>query len=107
MNGKEDDLTNFKKVTAFVPQNDIMHPFMSVKETIHFAAKTKLDFRKPKKEISQLVTGILSILGLEEIRHSIVGDEKKRGVSGGQKKRVNIGMELAATPCVLFRKYLF
>ncbi|KAL9643147.1 hypothetical protein ABK040_001636 [Willaertia magna] len=102
LNGKEDDLTNFKKLTAFVPQNDIMLPMMTIKETIHFAAKTRLDKRKEIQEVRDLINGILSILGLDEIKHSIIGDEKKRGISGGQKKRVNIGIELASAPSVLF-----
>jgi ABC-type taurine transport system ATPase subunit len=44
----------------------------------------------------------LVLLGLWEIRHSLIGDERVRGISGGQRKRVNIGMELAADPTVLF-----
>ncbi len=44
----------------------------------------------------------LQLLGLYEIRHSQIGDERVRGISGGQRKRVNIGMELAADPTVLF-----
>jgi ABC-type multidrug transport system ATPase subunit len=44
----------------------------------------------------------LLLLGLWEIRHSLIGDERVRGISGGQRKRVNIGMELVADPTVLF-----
>jgi ABC-type multidrug transport system ATPase subunit len=50
----------------------------------------------------QLVYETLQLLGLYEIRHSQIGDERVRGISGGQRKRVNIGMELAADPTVLF-----
>lgn len=42
------------------------------------------------------------LLGLWDIRHSIIGDERVRGISGGQRKRVNIGMEMVADPTVLF-----
>ena len=48
---------------------------------------------------------LISILGLDDVKHSIIGDEKKRGISGGQKKRVNIGLELASAPSVLFCKF--
>ena len=44
----------------------------------------------------------LNLLGLWDIRHSVIGDERVRGISGGQRKRVNIGMELVADPTVLF-----
>jgi hypothetical protein len=50
----------------------------------------------------QLVYETLQLLGLYDIRHSQIGDERVRGISGGQRKRVNIGMELAADPTVLF-----
>jgi len=44
----------------------------------------------------------LVLLGLWDIRHCLIGDERARGISGGQRKRVNIGMELVADPTVLF-----
>ncbi len=40
-----------------------------------------------------IVLDVIRILGLEEIRHECIGDAVKRGISGGQRKRVNIGME--------------
>ena len=42
------------------------------------------------------------MLDLREIRHSRIGDENTRGISGGQRKRVNIGLEMVAEPSVLF-----
>ena len=42
------------------------------------------------------------MLGLTHIVNSVIGDEKKRGISGGQRKRVNVGMEMVADPSVLF-----
>lgn len=40
--------------------------------------------------------GIIHLLGLKDIKHSVIGNEEKRGISGGERKRVNIGMELVA-----------
>ncbi|KAG2389631.1 hypothetical protein C9374_014191 [Naegleria lovaniensis] len=102
LNGQEDDLTRFKKLVGFVPQNDIMLPSMTVYETLYFAAKCRLDKSKTNEQVENLVSSIISVLGLEDVKHSLIGDEKKRGISGGQKKRVNIGMELSAVPSVLF-----
>jgi ABC-type iron transport system FetAB ATPase subunit len=44
----------------------------------------------------------MASLGLSRVANSLVGDIKRRGVSGGEKKRVNIGLELMALPSVLF-----
>lgn len=49
-----------------------------------------------------MIAEVLSLLGLEEIKDSLIGDEDVRGISGGQRKRVNIGIELVADPSVLF-----
>ena len=44
----------------------------------------------------------LQILALDDIRNEIIGDEEVRGISGGQRKRVNVGLELVADPIMLF-----
>ena len=46
-------------------------------------------------------SAVISALGLNKVRHSIVGDETSRGLSGGERKRLNIGIELAAAPLLL------
>ena len=53
-------------------------------------------------EITSRVNDTIDILGISHVQHSIIGDERTRGVSGGQRKRVNIGIELVADPCLLF-----
>ncbi len=45
---------------------------------------------------------MIAVLGLEHVRDKAVGDDRNRGVSGGEKRRVNIGIELVASPSVLF-----
>lgn len=44
----------------------------------------------------------LQILALDDIRNEMIGDEEVRGISGGQRKRVNVGLELVADPVMLF-----
>jgi ABC-type multidrug transport system ATPase subunit len=56
----------------------------------------------PAAQQRAIVEDVLEILDLQRIRNSVVGSPEKRGISGGQKKRVNIGMELVAYPRVLF-----
>lgn len=48
------------------------------------------------------VNECIEVLGISHVQHSPIGDERTRGVSGGQRKRVNIGIELVADPSVLF-----
>lgn len=49
-----------------------------------------------------MIDRCLDVLNIAHVQHSLIGDEAERGVSGGQRKRVNIGMEMVADPCVLF-----
>ena len=59
--------------------------------------------RKTTKAVKvRHVVHTLKVLRIDHIRDSLVGDASRRGVSGGQKKRVNIGMELVAMPAVCF-----
>ena len=50
------------------------------------------------KEKDQVVHSVLEMLEIRHIQHSVIGDASKRGISGGQKKRVSIGLELTAAP---------
>lgn len=55
-----------------------------------------------KQDVDDRINTCLQELGIPHVQHSIIGDERTRGVSGGQRKRVNIGIELVADPKVLF-----
>jgi ABC-type multidrug transport system ATPase subunit len=101
VNGDEVDLNLFSKVVGFVKQDDIMHREMTVAETILFNARMRYD---PLSSDSPegITNAMLKALDLSHVRDIRIGDEKKRGISGGQRKRVNIGMEMAALPALLF-----
>jgi len=58
------------------------------------------DTSRDRKQLH--VEEVLRVLGIDHIAHEIVGTPENRGISGGQKKRVNIGMELAAMPSIIF-----
>lgn len=49
-----------------------------------------------------MVDSIINSLGLRKCEHSIVGDDRTRGISGGEKKRLNVGVELIKDPRMLF-----
>ena len=102
MNGnlaKMEDCTDFM---GFVPQDDIVYAELTVKENLIFAGKLKLPRGTPLEYISDLADDVIADLGLTRVANSMVGDVTRRGVSGGEKKRVNIGLELMSKPSILF-----
>ena len=75
---------------------------MTVQESCHFYASMRLPPHFSSLQKSQCAETVIDVLGMSHIRDSKIGDEETRGVSGGQRKRVNIAMELVAKPSVLF-----
>eukprot|EP00127_Corallochytrium_limacisporum_P002982 Clim_evm29s144 gene=Clim_evmTU29s144 len=93
---------SIKNYMGFVPQKDIMNTDLTVRENVFFSAMKNSDRRLTREEIEDTVDWTLEILDLSHVAHSIIGDELKRGISGGQRKRVNVAMEMAAKPSILF-----
>eukprot|EP00927_Polykrikos_kofoidii_P044079 TRINITY_DN38144_c0_g1_i1.p1 TRINITY_DN38144_c0_g1~~TRINITY_DN38144_c0_g1_i1.p1 ORF type:complete len:857 (+),score=126.03 TRINITY_DN38144_c0_g1_i1:41-2611(+) len=102
INGQEGDISQFKSVVGFVPQEDVVHEMLTVREQIHYAAELRNACGTPRAVINAIVQDVLRVMQIDHIETSIVGGVKQRGISGGQRKRVNIGLELAACPTVLF-----
>ena len=102
INNELKEIYDFADVVGFVPQNDIMTAYRRVKEVLKINADFRLSRHTSTELKDQIVKDVMKLLGLYDIRHTIIGDERRRGISGGQKKRVNIGMELVAQPSMLF-----
>ncbi|GAB5364432.1 hypothetical protein AAMO2058_000969800 [Amorphochlora amoebiformis] len=100
VNGSEVNLTDLKEHIGFVPQSDILDAQLTVFEALIFSARIRLNENHEKR--LQVVEGALTMLKLQHVKNSIIGDEHKRGISGGEKRRVNIGVELVAKPSALF-----
>ena len=88
-------------VIGYVPQDDLLVEELSVYENLMFAAKLCFDSLE-KKDLESLVDKTLDALGLAEIKDLKVGNSLEKSISGGQRKRVNIGLELLREPSVLF-----
>jgi len=102
VNGVETDISSFKSVTGFVPQDDIVHQDLTVREQIEFSAKLRNSVGTSQEMLQHITDDVLNVMQVDHIQNSIVGSVEERGISGGQRKRVNIGLELAAQPTVLF-----
>jgi ABC-type taurine transport system ATPase subunit len=72
------------------------------RENLAYSAALKLPHGTLKVDRESLVDHAVTLLCLQKVQHSVVGSVEKRGISGGQRKRVNIGVELMARPSVLF-----
>lgn len=101
INDDEVDLTRFSKIVGFVKQDDIMLRELTVAETLLFNARMRYDPESIDTPES-IANAMTTALDLGHVRDTNIGDEKKRGISGGQRKRVNIGMELVSLPSILF-----
>lgn len=95
------NLTSYKYAIGFVPQDDIILPELTVYENVVHAAYVKLRGRQSSKALTQHVNELLCSLGLAHVQHSVVGNAEKRGISGGERKRVNIALELIGAPLAL------
>ena len=87
---------------AYVRQEDIFYTQMTVRETLMFAARLRLPSSVSLEEKRAVVDGLLKKLSLVKAADTIVGDTKRRGISGGERKRLSIGCELIGSPNLLF-----
>ena len=71
-------------------------------ENLYYSAMLRLPRTMKASQKARIVEDVIEMLGLDHVRHSRVGSVEKRGISGGQRKRVNIGTELVANPSLLF-----
>ncbi|MEN9578946.1 MAG: hypothetical protein RJA70_1955, partial [Pseudomonadota bacterium] len=87
---------------GYVPQDDIVHPELTVYEAVRYSAKFRLPPDFTDEEIERRVETTLRQLGLESVQHLQIGKPEKKVLSGGQRKRVNIAMELVTDPVIMF-----
>lgn len=102
INGKQESIHSYKKIIGFVPQDDIVHGNLTVEENLWFHANCRLSAGLTKADKVLVVERIIDSLGLQAVRNSLVGTVEKRGISGGQRKRVNVGLEMVMEPSILF-----
>ncbi len=87
---------------GYVPQDDIVHPELTVWEAVRYSARFRLPPDFSSEEIDRRVDETLRALGLESVAHLQIGRPEKKILSGGQRKRVNIAMELVTDPILMF-----
>ena len=102
VNGRAAHMRRFRSLLGYVPEEDIMIPELTVEETLRFAVRLKLPTALSATERAAEVEHVMRLLGLLHVRHTRIGDVTRRGVSFGERRRVNIAIELVGRPSVLF-----
>jgi len=79
-----------------------MHDDLTVKETLLMYSGLRLPSTLTRAQRIAIVADVMAVLDIREISHAVIGSVEKRGISGGQRKRVNIAIEMVADPSLLF-----
>lgn len=104
LNGFVQDQDVFRRCSGYVEQFDVQTPELTVRETVLFSARLRLDATKVEDDDDKqaFVDQVLHTLELTPLADVLVGSSDSGGLSFEQKKRLSIAVELAASPSILF-----
>ena len=94
--------TELKYLAGYVMQDDLLNANLTVFETLYYCAQLRLPSNLSAAEKNERIESVISQLGLQNCRDVIIGDALKKGISGGERKRVCVAMELLTRPRLLF-----
>jgi len=94
--------TNLTSVSAYVQQEDLFIPSLSVKEHLVFQSRVRMDKHLSSKERLERVEDVMRQVGLKKCENTLIGGEKLKGISGGEKKRLSFASEVLTNPAILF-----
>ncbi|XP_064540501.1 ATP-binding cassette subfamily G member 4 isoform X1 [Drosophila montana] len=97
INGQPRDLLAFRKMSSYIAQNFVMLSLLTVQETLRVSADLKLPTGTSTLQKQQILDDIIEVLNLHSCRHTLVRD-----ISGGEHKRLSIGIELITNPPIMF-----
>jgi ABC-type multidrug transport system ATPase subunit/ABC-type multidrug transport system permease subunit len=90
----------YRHMMGYVPQDDIVHPQLTVRQALYFSARLRTDLTDA--EITVRTEKVLEDLGIPDKIDTVIGSPERKTLSGGQRKRVNIALELITDTPVLF-----
>ncbi|WIA19845.1 hypothetical protein OEZ85_005749 [Tetradesmus obliquus] len=90
-----------RRRVGFVLQDDVLYESLTVKETLSYAALLRLPAGMSRADKLGRVEQVVDALGLRKSKNTIIGGFFRRGISGGERKRVSIGHELLINPAIL------
>ncbi len=105
LNGHPQEPTSFRRCTGYVEQFDVQTPAMTIRETVEFSARLRLeesDAAVTEDSIRKFVDQTLAMLELTVLQDLQVGSDMTGGLSFEQRKRLSIAVELVSNPSILF-----
>ncbi|XP_076948356.1 ABC transporter G family member STR-like [Bidens hawaiensis] len=102
IDGKPVTAGYMKMISSYVMQDDQLFAMLTVFETFLFAAEVRLPPSLSRSDKKKRVVDLIDQLGLTSAAHTYIGDEGRRGVSGGERRRVSIGIDIIHKPSLLF-----
>eukprot|EP00615_Pteridomonas_danica_P004254 CAMPEP_0114331156 /NCGR_PEP_ID=MMETSP0101-20121206/2218_1 /TAXON_ID=38822 ORGANISM="Pteridomonas danica, Strain PT" /NCGR_SAMPLE_ID=MMETSP0101 /ASSEMBLY_ACC=CAM_ASM_000211 /LENGTH=777 /DNA_ID=CAMNT_0001461383 /DNA_START=79 /DNA_END=2409 /DNA_ORIENTATION=- len=102
INGRSMTPTQLRLLSGYVVQEDILPPMLSVRECLNFQARLRVPIEGNAHAVSQRVTAVLKRMKLVRNADTLIGNEFRRGISGGEKRRVSVAIELLSEPAILF-----
>jgi ABC transport system ATP-binding/permease protein len=90
----------FRTQMSYVPQDDIIHAQLTVREALYYSARLRTDLTDAEIEIR--IDKVLATLNIHDRKNTVIGSPERKVLSGGQRKRVNIAMELINDTPVIF-----
>jgi len=101
-NGNSIDPLEFRTRVAYVMQEDALFATQTPREALMFSAALRLSRNVTEEQRIQLVDDMITALRLTKCQHTYIGSVMIKGISGGEKKRTAIGIELISNPSILF-----
>ncbi|KAK2050685.1 ABC transporter [Colletotrichum somersetense] len=101
VNGATASRADFRRISRFVEQDDALIGSLTVRETLLFTSRLA-SASLPARERAARVDGLLAAFGLEDQADALIGTPLRKGISGGQKRRVGVASQLITGPRILF-----
>ncbi|MEW5318453.1 MAG: hypothetical protein WDW38_009674 [Sanguina aurantia] len=102
VNGETVTPERMRLISGFVHQEDIILETMTVREALMFAAMLKLPSSMPHSEKMSRALDIADMLNIKKSLDNVVGSSLVKGISGGEKRRLSLGMEMITNPSILY-----
>lgn len=96
----------YRRNIAYVMQDDCLMPTATPREALAFSARLRLPSTFTDDQITEKVNNLLKALGIEECADTLTGGAMIKGISGGQRKRTSVGIELITEPTVSHRNII-